>query len=226
MILVVLLGLAAALALPAQTPRFKAVGLVMSPGATVQRGRVKPVAVPAGELLFAGDVVRSGSQKTVTFLFCPERISATLPVNSQVVVRETSLEAAGVQLADRKPVAGCYMPEMPKLSLASQQHFGVMLARTGSIPPPTTTLAERIAVLPEDVREELTAALDDVDSILDHHPQSAAAHVSRASTLEKAGLLFDAGESYRKAASLFPEAAWIRRKIYAIEDELSKTSGH
>jgi hypothetical protein len=95
-----------------------------------------------------------------------------------------------------------------------------MLTRGSGAAAPKGTLADRIKALPDDKQHELEpmlAAAPGTDPV---------ALVARATALEKAGLLYDAGESYREAAKQWPEAAWVKKKIVEIEDALLKQQAH
>lgn len=201
--------------LPAQVRKTQPVGLVMGAGATVARGKAPAAAVKPGEILFAGDILKAGSA-SAAFLFCPEKYSAALSANGEATLTESQVQVKAGELVGRRNVAACYLPEVQKLSVASQQHYGVMLTRGSGAAAPKGTLADRIKALPDEKRHELEPLLAAAPG---NDPVSV---VARAAALEKAGLLYDAGESYREAAKQWPEAAWVKKKIVEIEDALLK----
>lgn len=198
----------------AQIRRPQPVGLVLGSGATLSRNAVSAPVKP-GEVLFAGDTLRATSAP-VPFLFCPDKYSAVLAPGAEVQFQQSALQVKSGELANKKLVAACFLPEVQKLSVASQQHYGVMMTRAGSQPPPKTSFDQRLAALPADKRNQLQAELAAAQST------DPAFAVVRAAALERAGLWWDAGESYRQAAEQFPEAAWIKRKITEIENTLLK----
>lgn len=214
--------LACALWVPAafsQVPMYRPVGLILGAGASVQRGSQPAVRAQAGELLFAGDVIRAGAE-SVAVLSCSQKTRFRLAPASEAVVAEGDWALKSGSIADRSSVDSCYLPESPKLSLASQQHYGVLAARSGSIPPPAGTFEQRVGSVPEPKRSELKTALQRLDSALRQDPRDAGSHISRAAVLEQSGLLYDAGESYRTAAVMMPGASWLRRKVIEIENKL------
>lgn len=201
--------------LPAQVRKSQPVGLVMSGGAMVARGKVPAAAVKPGEILFAGDVLKSGSA-SAAFLFCPEKYSAALSANGEAALTESQVQVKTGELVGRRSVAACYLPEVQKLSVASQQHYGVMMTRGSGTAAPKGTQADRIKALPDDQRQELEmhlAAAAGNDPV---------AVVARAAAMEKAGLFYDAGELYREAANHWAEASWLKKKIVEMDDALMK----
>ena len=123
---------------------------------------------------------------------------------------------------DRKQVSACVLPAVQKLSVASMQHYGVMIARSGSVPAPQTTLEQRVAALPETSREGLNDELATWDAALTKDPKDLAALIARASALDHAGLLYDAGEAYRKVTGASPDLAWTKARITEIERQLER----
>ena len=198
----------------AQARKSQPVGLVLGGGATVSRGAVTAPVKP-GEVLFAGDTLRAGSTP-VSFLFCPEKYAAALPPGAEVAFQDSAAHVKPGALANRKPVAACFLPEVQKLSVASQQHYGVMITRAGSQPPPKTTFDQRVAALPADKRNQLQSELATAQ------PADPAFVIVRAAALERAGLWYDAGEAYRQAGEQYAEAAWIKRKITEMENAMLK----
>jgi hypothetical protein len=196
------------------------VGLVMSTGATLVRGGQSVTARP-GEVLFTGDSLRAGTA-AATFLFCPQKLSTTIAPGSEALLEADSIHVRTGSVQDRKQVSACFLPAVQKLSVASMQHYGVMIARSGSTPPPKTTLDERIAALPEAIRQELTGELATWNAALAADPNDLAALIARAAALDRAGLLYDAGEAYRKVTAISPDLAWARGRILEIERTLER----
>ncbi len=196
------------------------VGLVMSAGATLVRG-TQSIAAKPGEILFGGDGLRTDGS-TATFLFCPQKQSTTLAPRSEVVFAEDSYRVKSGGVQQKRPISACFLPPAQKLSVASMQHYGLMVARAGSEPPPTTTLAQRIAVLPAPAREQLTSDLDACDAAIARDPGDLGALIARAASFERAGLLFDAGEAYREVARNSPGLGWVAAKLAEIERKLER----
>jgi hypothetical protein len=203
----------------AQVPLYRPAGLVLSAGATIERAGQSAAKVQVGELIFAGDTLRSGSTE-LSVLSCSETARLKIAPGTELQVADGEWELRSGRVIHREPVASCYLPSSPKLSLASQQHYGVLAARSGSIPPPEGTFEQRVGAVAEPKRSELKNALQRLDSSLREDPRDAGAHISRAAVLEQSGLLYDAGESYRTAAVMMPGAPWLRRKVIEIENRL------
>lgn len=209
-------ALAIAPALQAQQGgRAMPVGLVLGNGAAIARGKAPATAVKPGEVLLSGDTLKAAGG-AVPFLYCPEKFSATLSAGGELTFTASQAQVKAGELSARKSVAACFLPEVQKLSVASQQHYGVMMTRAGSIPPPKNTFAERVNGLPADYKQEVQARLAEASG------NDPVTQVGLAVTLEKAGLLYDAGEYYRKASAQWPEVAWLKKKITEIEDALLK----
>jgi hypothetical protein len=198
-----------------QGGRTMPVGLVLGNGATIARGKAPAAAVKPGEVLLSGDTLKAAGG-TVSFLYCPEKFSATLSAGGELVLTPTQAQVKSGELSARKTLNACFLPEVQKLSVASQQHYGVMMTRAGSIPPPKNTFTERVNGLSAEQKHEVQARVADAAG------NDPVAQVALAVSLEKAGLLYDAGEYYRKASAQWPEVAWVKRKITEIEDALLK----
>src|SRR5437879_6049312 len=85
--LAVLMCVAASLASHAATVGSTALGLIIRPGkATIRRTNSEvSLAARTGDLLFAGDALRSEAE-SVTYLFCPEKALETLSPLSEIVI--------------------------------------------------------------------------------------------------------------------------------------------
>ena len=207
-------------AVEAQPRQSVPVGLVISSGATLTRNGAS-IPAKAGEVLFAGDALKSGSA-AATFLFCPQKLSTTIAPDSEAVMASDAVQVRSGSVQNSRQIAACFLPAVQKLSVASMQHYGVMLARSGSTPPPSTTLVQRIATLPEAIRTALNAELDASDVALVRNPDDLGALIARGAAFERAGLLFDAGEAYRRVADLSPDLGWAKAKVMEIERTLER----
>jgi tetratricopeptide (TPR) repeat protein len=122
------------------------------------------------------------------------------------------------KVADRKPVASCFLPQVVRVAVASQQHYGVSLTRDLKKPeaPPPAPL--------DKIAPELRAELQAVDSQLAANPADPAALLARAAIFEKANLPANALADYRKASSEWKEAVWVKGKIFEIEEMLANAT--
>jgi hypothetical protein len=192
----------------------------MSSGATLVRGG-QSVAAKPGEVLFTGDSLRAGTL-AATFLFCPQKLSTTIAPGSEALLAADSFHVRTGAVQDSKPAYACFLPAVQKLSVASMQHYGVMVARSGSTPPPQTTLDQRIAALPESTRVVLIGQLASADAALAKDPNDLSGLIARAAAYDRAGLPYDAGQAYRKVTRISPELAWARARITEIERALER----
>jgi hypothetical protein len=192
----------------------------MSSGGTLVRG-AQSIAAKPGEVLFNGDSLRT-ADSPVTFLFCPRKQSATLAPGSEAILAQDSYQVKSGGVQEQRQVSACFLPPAQKLSVASMQHYGVMLARAGSVPAPETTLVQRINALPAPVREQLGTELDACDVAIARDSNDLGAIIGRAAAFERAGLLFDAGQAYRKIFQDFPGLSWVATKILEIERDLER----
>lgn len=191
----------------------------MSAGATLVRGG-QSIAAKPGEILFSGDSLRTGSSHAI-FLFCPRKQSATLAPGSEALLAQDSFQVKSGSIQEQHQVAACFLPSVRKLSVASMQHYGAVLSRSGgSASAPATTLERRIDELPAPVREELRSELDACDAAIARDGNDLGAIVGRAASLERAGLLFDAAEAYREISAEFPRLTWVTAKILEVEHNL------
>lgn len=190
----------------------------MSAGATLVRGG-QSIAAKPGEILFSGDSLRTGSSHAI-FLFCPRKQSATLAPDSETLLAQDSFQVKSGSIQEQHQVAACFLPSVRKLSVASMQHYGAVLSRSGSASAPSTTLERRICELPAPVREELGSELDACDAAIERDANDLGAIIGRAASLERAGLLFDAAEAYRKISAEFPRLTWVSAKVLEVERNL------
>src|SRR5215471_15307697 len=85
-------------------PKEQPVGLVLMPGdgQLLRAGSDLPLKVKAGEMLFAGDSLRTAAASS-TFLFCPEKSSQELTPKSELVFDAKSLKLKSGKLGTRTP---------------------------------------------------------------------------------------------------------------------------
>jgi tetratricopeptide (TPR) repeat protein len=214
----------------ADTPKEQPLGLVLAAGGgkVVRAGSELPLAARAGDVLFSGDALRSDTAP-VSFLFCPDKSSESLAPKAEVILEPKQLRVRAGRMAAKTPAASCFLPPLARVSVASQQHYGVTMVRALRGPGgPAGTLESRIQALPEAerqaVRQELQAAGSGTD---------AQSRVARAIVFEKHNLREDALEEYRKLGGEWPDATWVRGKIFELEEaqaiaaaaETAKTQG-
>jgi tetratricopeptide (TPR) repeat protein len=210
----VLLALAALA--QAQPNKEDPVGLILIPGgARLLRAETEtPLAARAGDILFAGDALRTQAAPA-TFLFCPAKVSQTLAPSSEVVLTTGQLKAKSGRLDASKPVSSCFLPQVVRVAAASQQHYGVSLTR-GLQKPPEPTL-----IPPEKFTPEAAAELAPIEKALAADASDQAALVARSAVFEKHKLYANALADYKKIGGQFADAVWVKGKIFELEELLA-----
>jgi tetratricopeptide (TPR) repeat protein len=213
-----------AIALQAAAPKEQPVGLLLTPGGSqlIRSGNETPFSAKVGEVLFSGDRVKT-SAGPASFLFCPEKSSVTLEANSDALLKPQTLEVRAGKLGAKTAVSSCLLPQMARLNVASQQHYGVTMVR-GSRPerPSTETLEARIGKLPSDQAAAAKAELAEVDKSIAANSGDLSLQLARAAILEKFGLKIDALDQYRKLADQWKDAVWIKGRIFELEEAIAQ----
>jgi len=200
--------------------RPQAVGLVVSGEGRLVRNRLSGPVKP-GELLFPGDELVS--TESVGFLFCPDRIMGELSSGAVARFMSSNLEVRGGELRNRSEVASCYLPVAQRLAVNSQQRLGAMVNRGPAVAAQKTSFEQRKAALPQDVRAALERDIASADATLRENPKDGQAHLGRAVLLERAGLLYDAHLAYQQVATVWADAAWVKRKLIDLENAIMKS---
>jgi Tfp pilus assembly protein PilF len=201
--------------LAAEPPKEQPVGLVLSAtSAKLLRANTEtPLAARIGDILFAGDTLRTESSP-VTFLFCPAKSSDTLGPNAEVILEGAKLKTKSGKIAATKPVASCFLPQLVRVAVATQQHYGVSMTR-GLAKPDAQPLGR--SELPPDVLSELVPVERDISA----DPLNPANWIVEASVYERHKLEANALADYRKAAEQWKDAVWVRGRIFELEESLA-----
>lgn len=191
------------------------VGLILSATtAKLLRANTEtPLAARAGDILFAGDSLRTGTAPA-SFLFCPAKSSESLAPNAEVLLETGKLKIKSGKIAGATPVASCFLPQLVRVAVASQQHYGVSMTR--GLAKPDGKIVDRNQ-LPPDVLAELTPVERDISA----DPQNPANWIAEASVFEKHKLEANALQDYRKVAGLWKDAVWVRGRIFELEESLA-----
>lgn len=189
-------------------------GVVLSAGDAqlLREGMELSLLAKSGDLLFSGDTLTSG-QEPSTLLDCAGRAKVTLAPGSNLRLEGGPLRPKPGRITETSPTPACSLPSMARAPAASGQHLGASLTR--ALRPQqgkTGTPESRMAQLPEDRRTallaELPAAADDP-----------ATRLARAGIFEKYQLNADAAEEYQALSERWPDAAWLRSRLFVLEDE-------
>src|SRR5581483_9644071 len=190
------------------------VGLVLTTaGSKLLRADTEtPLAVRPGDLLFAGDGLRAETGAT-SFLFCPAKAIQTLAPAGEVRLDSKATKVKSGKISEQ-PARACTLPQTLRVATASQQHYGVSMTRgINKLEVPATPREK----LPGDLRAELAP----YDAILAANGQDQGALVSEATLFEDHKLTANALEMYYKLREQWPDAVWIKAKVFELEQALA-----
>lgn len=182
------------------------VGLILSPGGSkVLRANTEtPLSARPGDMLFAGDGLKTESSEA-SFLFCPAKAIDTLSPSGEVRFDEKQPKVKTGKIS-QQPARSCTLPQTIRVTVASQQHYGVTMTRGAVKPEP----------IPRDkLSADVQAELAQVESGTD------AGLVATAAIFEKFNLTANALEVYTKLRQQWPDAVWIKSKIFELEEALA-----
>src|SRR5258708_32944049 len=190
------------------------VGVVLSAtGSKLLRAdTLTPLAALPGDLLFSGDGLRTETD-SASFLFCPSKVIQTLSPSGEVRLdlKQPKVKAGKIS---EQPARPCTLPQTLPVAAASQQHYGVTMTRginKSDVPPiPHDTL-------PADVLTERAP----LDAALAANSKDQAALVAEAAVFESHKLVPNALEVYYKLREQWPDAIWVKGKIFELEEALA-----
>src|SRR5579863_8310830 len=206
----VLLCAAVALADTKEEP----VGLVLTgTGSKLLRADTEtPLAARPGDLLFAGDGLKTEGGPA-SFLFCPGKSLDTLTAAGEVRLDAKAPKVKAGKITEQ-PARSCTLPQTLRVAAASQQHYGVSMTRGLNKPEVPPTPHDK---LPADVLAELAP----YDAVLAANPKDQAALVTEATIFENHKLTANALEQYYKLREQWPDAVWVKSKIFDLEQGLA-----
>jgi tetratricopeptide (TPR) repeat protein len=190
------------------------VGLVLSAtGSKLLRADTEtPLAARPGDLLFTGDGLRTESG-TASFLFCPGKSLDTLTAAGEVRFDAKAPKVRAGKITEQ-PARACTLPQTLRVAAASQQHYGVSMTRGLEKPGIPPIPHDK---LPADVQAELAP----IEPVLVADPKDQAALVTEATVFENHKLNSNALDMYYKLREQWPEAVWVKSKIFDLEQAVS-----
>src|SRR5580658_3036539 len=190
------------------------VGLVLSAtGSKLLRADTEtPLAARPGDLLFSGDGLRTETGPA-SFLFCPAKSLDTLAPSGEVRLDSKAPKVKAGKISEQ-PARACTLPQTLRVAAASQQHYGVSMTRGLNQPEVPPTAHDK---LPADVQTELAP----YEAALAANPKDQAALVTEATIFEAHKLSANALEMYYKLREQWPDAVWIKGKIFELEQALA-----
>ena len=208
-------ALLSATILHAEPAREEPVGLVLLAGTSkVLRANTEtPLAARTGDILFAGDALRSEGS-AASFLYCPTKTSQTLDLGGEVLLDAKQLKKVKGTLSASKPVNSCFLPQVVRVSVASQQHYGVSMTR-GLAQPEGEVLA--FSALPANVQTELAP----FEQALKSNPNDVSSIVEEAAIFDRNKLEANALDAYKKVSSQWQDAVWVKGRIFELQEALA-----
>ncbi len=190
------------------------VGLVLSAtGSKLLRADTEtPLAAQPGDLLFTGDGLRTETGPA-SFLFCPGKVLDTLTASGEVRFEAKAPKVRSGKITEQ-PARACTLPQTLRVAAASQQHYGVSMTRGLDKPAVPPTPHDQ---LPADVRAEIAP----YETVLAADPKNQAALVAEATVFENHKLNANALDAYDKLRVLWPDAVWVKSKIFELGQTLA-----
>lgn len=191
------------------------VGLILSAtGGKVLRANTEtPLAARAGDILFSGDGLQAIGAPA-SFLYCPNKASQTLDAGGDVLLNVSALKVKTGKLEPPKPVGACFLPQVVRVSVASQQHYGVSMTR-GLAQPEGTVLA--VSALPAAVQ----TAIAPFEQALKANPNDVPSMVQEAAIFDQNKLEANALATYKKISDQWKDAVWVRGRIFELQEALA-----
>jgi len=190
------------------------VGLVLTAtGSKLLRADTEtPLAARPGDLLFAGDGLRTEGGPA-SFLFCPGKSLDTLTASGEVRLDAKAPKVRSGKITEQ-PARACTLPQTLRVAAASQQHYGVSMTRGLNKPEVPPTPHDKLAA---DVQAELAP----YETVLAANPKDQAALVTEATIFENHKLIANALNAYYELREQWPDAVWVKSKIFDLEQALS-----
>ena len=190
------------------------VGLVLSAtGSKLLRADTEtPLAARPGDLLFAGDGLKTEGGPA-SFLFCPGKALDTLTPSGEVRLDAKAPKVRSGKITEQ-PARACTLPQTLRVAAASQQHYGVSMTRGLNKPEVPPTPHDKLAA---DVQAEIAP----YETVLAGNPKDQAALVTEATIFENHKLTANALDTYYKLREQWPDAVWVKSKIFDLEQALA-----
>ena len=190
------------------------VGLILNAsGSKLLRADTEtPLAARPGDLLFSGDALKTDAG-AASFLFCPTKEIDTLSASGEVHFEPKQPRVKTGKISGQ-PARACTLPQVLRVATASQQHYGVSMTRGINKPEVPPLPREKLA---PDVVSELAP----FDTALAADPKDQAALIGEATVFENHKLPANALQPYYKLREQWPEAVWIKAKVFELEESVA-----
>jgi len=201
---------------PASGPqKEEPVGLLLTAtGSKVLRANAEtPLAARPGDIIFSGDELKAESG-AASFLYCPAKTSETIDKGGDLQFDAKQIKVRAGKITLPTPVNSCFLPQLVRVNVASQQHYGVSMTRGLEKPEgdilPLTALAANVRTQIQPFEDALKA-----------DPNNTAALVNEAAIYDGNKLEANALAAYRKVSAQWKDAVWVRGRIFELEESLA-----
>ena len=157
----------------------------------------------AGDLLFAGDVLITGS-RAVRFLYCPKggpKVWQTLESNARASFEVSAVKAAVGRFAGREPARFCELPIVDLNPETNAKSVVIVSARGG------------VRVDSARLRPEDRPIMVGIDEALEKDPNNVVARTSRSVLLARNGFSSEAAREFAMIAKNRPDLPWAKELV-------------
>ncbi len=172
-----------------------------------------PLAARPGDLLFSGDGLRTEASPA-SFLFCPDKAIDTLGPAGEVRLDAKSPKVKTGKITEQ-PARACTLPQTLRVAVRPASNTTVSRMTRGLDKP-------EIPPTPHDqLGADVLAELAPYDASLKNDPKDQAALVTEATIFENHKLPANALEMYYKLREQWPDAVWVKSKIFDLTQLLA-----
>ena len=188
----------------------------------IRKNTSLPLTAQVGDLLFEGDALNA-LRGSVSFLYCPNEEEHNLPENGKVVFRSGRIELKSGTRTNAITAPVCVLPLVSRGAPATQQHLGGSLARDLGIQEPQGRESSDLTGLLPESKAELEQELQKVSNAQQEGSSDLVGRIARAAIFERYGLSTHAKQEYQEILESWPDAVWIRSRLFVNdEEEVSK----
>ena len=147
----------------------------------------------------------------------PEKKSKTsLTASGESDSRREAAQGQDRQARCAEPGNACFLPQLVRVAVASQQHYGVSMSARSGEAFEGDVIAVRLRFRPLCV-----PSLQPLEDTLRADPANVSALVEEAAVFDREHLDANALAAYRKVALQWKDAVWVRGRIFELEESLA-----
>src|ERR1700722_1700591 len=176
------------------------VGMLLAAGdAKVLRANTEtPLDAKPTDLLFTGDAIRTGAAPA-TFLFCSGKTTQTLGPAGEARFEAAQVRVKTGKITAQKPAGSCFLPQVVRVSVASQQHYGVSMTRG-------LAQTEGVVIAIDALPPVVQTAIAPFDQVLKANPADVSPLVEEAAIFDRNKLEVTPLAAYKKIALAWTDA--------------------